>query len=240
MRVSDSPRGIAFDYGHTLVRLRRPVAALERAGADLAGLLRPGGWSGDAAALGPALDTEVDRLADQAHLEEPEVEVDASAIYRQALRALLGAEPSDELVRRALLGTQRAWVEGVLPDPTALPVLAQLQHRGLRLGLCSNALYPPDLMREQLARLGLAGYFHATLFTSEIGWRKPAARVFQELLARLELPADQVWFVGDDWEADIVGSRRSGMRALVAPGGCSRDPAVPVLGGWPDLLQMIG
>ncbi|MGH7611484.1 MAG: HAD family hydrolase, partial [Candidatus Dormibacteria bacterium] len=143
-------------------------------------------------------------------------------------------------VRAGLVATQRAWAEGgVHPDPEAVEVLEELSRQGLRLGLCSNALYPPDLMREQLVRLGLARFFDATLFTSEIGWRKPSERVFRELLVRLELPAREVWFVGDDWEADILGARRAGLTPILAPGGSSRDAATTVLAEWAELPRLL-
>ncbi|MGH7610706.1 MAG: hypothetical protein ACREN4_01670, partial [Candidatus Dormibacteria bacterium] len=139
MSAAPRPLGVAFDYGNTLVRIQRPLAALEAAGGALEPLLPDAGkWRGRGGALALALDAEVDRLAALAHAQEPEREVDAVALYRRALTGLLGFEPAPELVRAGLVATQRAWAEGgVHPDPEAVEVLEELSRQGLRLGLCS-------------------------------------------------------------------------------------------------------
>lgn len=240
MSAGGRPAGLCFDYGNTLVELRRPLPALVRAGQQLAPALPNGGsdWAGTAGELALALDELVDQLVDQAHAAAPETEVEITAIYCQALERLLGRVPSPELVEVACASTQRAWVEGVTPVDAARPVLAELRRRGMRLGLCSNAPYPGALMREQLEILDLSHYFDATLFSSEIGWRKPAPQVFAEMLTRLHLPASRVWFVGDDWEADIKGACRAGMRAILAPGAGAGETGAEQLGCWGDLLEL--
>ncbi|MGH7705991.1 MAG: HAD family hydrolase, partial [Candidatus Dormibacteria bacterium] len=95
-------------------------------------------------------------------------------------------------------------------------------------------------MREQLERLEVAQYFDATVFSSEIGWRKPDPRIFRELLSRLGLSAAEVWFVGDEWEADIEGAEAAGMRAILAPGVGQPGAGALQLSSWGDLLSLVG
>jgi putative hydrolase of the HAD superfamily len=78
------------------------------------------------------------------------------------------------------------------------------------------------------------------LFSSEIGWRKPDPRVFTEILGRMGLPARSVWFVGDEWVADIEGARDAGMRAILAPGATAPMAGAEQLTQWDDLLALLG
>lgn len=242
MTRPDPPAGICFDYGCTLVVIARPVAAIAAAGENLAAGLPLAGssWSGTAGEFALALDQLVDQLVGEGQRADPGREVDIQAIHREALQQLLGAPPSPEVSAQVGADLQRAWVSGVSPIEPAREVLAKLRERGMRLGLCSNAPYPPALMREQLERLDLHQYFDAVLFSSEIGWRKPDPRVFTEILGRMGLPARSVWFVGDEWVADIEGARDAGMRAILAPGAKAPMAGAEQLTRWDDLLALLG
>ncbi|MGA8207922.1 MAG: HAD family hydrolase, partial [Candidatus Dormiibacterota bacterium] len=236
------PAGICFDYGSTLVEFSRPVAAIAAAGEDLAGKLPLGGsaWHGTAGEFAVALDLLLDRLIAEGHRELGTREVDIEGIRKQAIQQLLGCDLNPELDAELEVGLQRAWVAGAHPVEPALRVLDQLKARGVRIGLCSNAPYPPALMYEQLDRLDLRRYFDAVLFSSEIGWRKPDPRIFSELLTRLGLPPGSVWFVGDEWEADIEGARRVGMRAILTPAATAPDQVREQLSHWVDLVKLVG
>jgi len=242
MTAPGLPAGICFDYGSTLVDFRRPVAAIAAAGEGLAGKLPLAGsaWSGNAGEFAVALDLLLDRLIDEGHRELGTREVDIEAIQKEAIQQLLGCALDPELNGELGAALQRAWVAGANPVRPALRVVNQLRERGLRIGLCSNAPYPPALMYEQLDRLDLRPYFDAVLFSSEIGWRKPDPRIFSELLIRMGLPASSVWFVGDEWEADIEGARGVGMPAILGPAAKSPVAAAAQLSEWGDLVTLLG
>ena len=236
------PSAICFDYGHTLVDIARPTQAIAAAGPDLAAELdlAGSGWQGTAGEFALEVDRLVEELVGQGQHSDPGREVDFGAIQQESLARLLGSSPSPQLSSKVGAVLQRAWVAGVVPIEPAREVLAALQGRGMRLALCSNAPYPAELMQEQLGRLGLLRYFEVVLFSSEVGWRKPNPRIFTELLDRLGLVAERVWFVGDDWQADIEGAAASGMRAILAPGAVSREPGAEQLNKWADLIALLG
>jgi HAD superfamily hydrolase (TIGR01509 family) len=235
------PAGICFDYGSTLVYFTRPLAAIAAAGENLAGKLPLAGsdWNGTAGEFAVALDLLLDRLITEAHRELGTREVDIEAIQREAIQQLLGRGINTDLNAELGVALQRAWVSGASPVEPALRVVDQLKERGVRIGLCSNAPYPPALMYEQLDRLGLRRYFDAVLFSSEIGWRKPDPRIFSEVLTRMGLRPSSVWFVGDDWEADIQGAREAGMRALLAPAAKAPEATAVQLSRWGDLVTLL-
>jgi putative hydrolase of the HAD superfamily len=238
---AERPRGICFDYGRTLVQIQRPVTAIAAAGVALAEelSLQQSEWTGTPAEFAVSLDELLDQLIGAEQRAHPWHEVEFGTIHRQAMHQLLGKWPSQDVSQRVAATLQRAWVSGVRVVPEARASLATLRERGIRIGLCSNAPFPTDLMYEQLDRLAIRQYFDAVLFSSEIGWRKPDPRVFAELLARLTLPASSVWFVGDEWEADIQGARAAGMRAILAPGAGVPGEEAEGLGQWSDLALLI-
>jgi putative hydrolase of the HAD superfamily len=75
-----------------------------------------------------------------------------------------------------------------------------------------------------LAVIGLARFFEASLTAREAGMLKPDPRIFEILLARAGLRAAEAAHVGDDADADVEGARRAG----VMPIWLNRDGAA-----WP-------
>lgn len=104
----------------------------------------------------------------------------------------------------------------------ALPAVRALADRGYRLGCVSNTPWgtPEYLWAGQLRRFALAPLFEVSLFSSDVGFRKPDRRIFQAALDGLGVPPARSLFVGDDAEADIVGARSLGLRTahIVRPG----------------------
>jgi putative hydrolase of the HAD superfamily len=112
----------------------------------------------------------------------------------------------------------------VASDETAA-VLAELAGAGHRLVVCSNWDWDLD---DHLAATGLADLVHARVSSAWVGSRKPHPLIYEEALALGgEGPADTV-FVGDTWEADVVGPRRLGMTAVHVHRPEDRRPPAPL------------
>ncbi|HKW42091.1 MAG TPA: HAD family hydrolase [Gemmatimonadales bacterium] len=100
------------------------------------------------------------------------------------------------------------------------PVLERLRRR-FRLGVVSNFT---GNLQPCLEELGLARLFVTLSDSTLVGWTKPDARIFTHTLARLDVPAQAAWMVGDNFDADIRGAANVGMRTCwIAP----PDRAVP-------------
>jgi putative hydrolase of the HAD superfamily len=99
----------------------------------------------------------------------------------------------------------------------SIPVLHTLRRRGYRLAVISNTPFgsPAQLWREELRRLGIADAVDASIFCVDVGWRKPAARIFQHALELLQVQAEECLFVGDDPQWDVQGARNSGLPAVL-------------------------
>ncbi|HLG70427.1 MAG TPA: HAD family hydrolase [Chloroflexota bacterium] len=101
-------------------------------------------------------------------------------------------------------------------DAEAIPVLTQLQARGLPLGLiCNTSVTPGFALRRLLAQWGLDRLLRVQLFSDEMGVRKPAPEIFQEAARQLGVQPVDMLHVGDSVENDVEGAQAAGARALL-------------------------
>lgn len=98
-------------------------------------------------------------------------------------------------------------------DIEAIPMLQQLTDDGYRLGLISNASYSRDV-RNQLKKNNLSQFFEQILISADVGYRKPHAVIFQQALDFFHVEPGQAVMIGDTLNADIIGSRRMGMKNI--------------------------
>ena len=138
--------------------------------------------------------------------------------HNQNLRAVLAAlgwaeQVTDAQIDETVAALQRACLPGVSLLPGAAQTLADLRLRGYRLGIVSNAAYPPFL-RWVLERFDLARYFEQVAISAEAGWRKPGPEIFQSALRSMNLRASATLYVGDDYEKDVAAPLRLGLAAL--------------------------
>ncbi len=95
---------------------------------------------------------------------------------------------------------------GIFPDVDEL--LVELREAGTVVALCSNWSWDLD---RHLDANDLTHRFDTVICSAVVGYRKPHPAIFERLLRELDLPADRVAFVGDDWNADIEGAEAAGL-----------------------------
>jgi FMN phosphatase YigB (HAD superfamily) len=89
--------------------------------------------------------------------------------YPGEVRSLLGEfgiEPSDDELHRFLEAEHTAWAPARQLASTTHALLELLRDRGLKLGLVSNAIDPPDLLHRDLEQLGVAQRLDVAVFSS--------------------------------------------------------------------------
>jgi putative hydrolase of the HAD superfamily len=94
-------------------------------------------------------------------------------------------------------------------DPAVLAFVRDVRAAGLPVGLATNAT---DLLRADLAELGLAGEFDTVFSSSEMKIHKPAPEYFGRACAALGLDPQSVLFVDDD-DRVIRGARAANLLA---------------------------
>jgi putative hydrolase of the HAD superfamily len=100
-----------------------------------------------------------------------------------------------------------------------------LRARGLKLGLVSNYCSLPVVVRRQARIAELLQLVDESIFSCEIGLRKPHPRIYQTVLERLHVPPEAVVFVGDRLREDVMGPKALGMRAILTHQFRQEDPA---------------
>ncbi len=207
---------VLFDYGHTLVDLQRPQTHLLKAYHEINQRLERELQRSvpQASDLLVSISEKVDDLIGRSYRTGSEQEVDIADLYRAALEGI-GINCQAETLAWVIDQEQVAWFNGVLPSPHARPILEALGEAGVRLTIVSNAAFPPRSMRDQLRHLGIFDLFDATVYSSEIGVRKPNAAIYEEALRLTGVPPDRALFIGDRLREDIRGPRSCGIAAVL-------------------------
>lgn len=79
-----------------------------------------------------------------------------------------------------------------------------------RLAIISNFDHAPTAYGI-LERFDIRNLFESIFISIEIGWRKPKADIFFSAFNSLKIEPEEAIFVGDNFEADVVGSKAVGM-----------------------------
>jgi putative hydrolase of the HAD superfamily len=199
---------VFFDWGDTLMRWEFDLSLL--AAGHAAGLV----------AIGLEPRPEVTARFREAYLPglfAPGVleEVEYSGLVRRLL-AEFGIEPDEAELERFLDAEHSAWAPARRLGDATHALLETLRGRGLRLGLVSNALDPPELLHRDLADFGVAERLDAAVFSSEVGWRKPHAAIFERGLELLSVEPERTLMVGDRLREDVGGAAALGMATCQA------------------------
>jgi putative hydrolase of the HAD superfamily len=119
---------------------------------------------------------------------------------------------------------RRDWTrDAIAPRPGALETLAELRRRGHRLGLITVC---SEDVAEQWESSSFAGAFDATVFSCEVGLRKPDPRIYELCCELLGVAPGECLFVGDGANDELPGAERVGMTAVQirAPGEELTEP----------------
>ena len=139
------------------------------------------------------------------------------------LRAIMGAhadfatvtaEALDWAMEAQGLGTERALravllglYDKLAPYPEVISVLTALRQKGARLAILSNGA--PAMLEAAIRSAGIEGLIEAALSVEDVGIYKPAAAVYAQVEARLDVPPSRVLFVSSNgW--DVAGAARFG------------------------------
>ena len=128
--------------------------------------------------------------------------------------------------------------------PEAPVVLGALHKKGFRLAIISNII-SRQLVQCKLAEYGIAHYFDPIVTSSNFGWRKPNARIFEETARLMQLPLATCTYVGDTISRDVIGARRAGYGFVIQITSFLTDKADRGTGSVPpdavihDLMQVI-
>jgi putative hydrolase of the HAD superfamily len=199
---------VLFDWGDTLMRWAFDVELLARG--HVAGL-EAIGREPNAELTARFRDAYLPKFFAEGVIEEVEYPAEVRALLRE-----FDLEPDDEELLRFLDAEHAAWAPARQLAPTTHALLDALRDRGLRLGLVSNAIDPPQLLHRDLDELGVAERLDVAVFSSEVGRRKPDRVIFERALDALGVAPSNALMVGDRVAIDVAGGRALGMKTCQA------------------------
>jgi putative hydrolase of the HAD superfamily len=142
-------------------------------------------------------------------------EIEYPGLVRRLLADFEVTIDDDEL-RRYLEAEHSAWDPARVLGAHTHALLESLRARGLKLGLVSNAFDPGWLLHRDLEQMGLAQRLDFSVFSSEMGTRKPHPAIFERALEALGVEPGNSLFVGDRLYEDIRGAGELGMTTVQA------------------------
>ena len=89
--------------------------------------------------------------------------------------------------------------------------LTFLKNQDIRTAVISNISYSGNAVIKRINDCIPNNDFEFIIATSEYLYRKPNRHIFELALEKAELTSDEVWYVGDQYECDIVGAKNSGI-----------------------------
>jgi putative hydrolase of the HAD superfamily len=213
--ASEPVHAVLFDYGHTLVDFRRTQEALHAAYEQIRARIEAAAYMmvPELLDLVERVAGAIDRAVAESYAQGRMEEVDLVAMFRETF-ASIGIDLPPDVIDHVVALDHSAYSNSITVGQDVLEVLRRLKEAGYRMGLVSNVSLLPHLMREDLDRLGISGFLDASVFSSEIGMRKPDPRIFREALRRLRTDAAETVFVGDRLQDDVRGAQAVGMRAV--------------------------
>lgn len=127
--------------------------------------------------------------------------------------------------------------ESIVPKDV-LNVLAELKEAGYLLAVISNRDKP---FQDVLESHGISQFFDFSLAGGEVDSFKPQPEIFEHALQRVAgLTAQETIYVGDNYFADVVGSRRAGLRpVLYDPHGLFPEADCDVIKSFDELIPII-
>jgi putative hydrolase of the HAD superfamily len=205
-------RGVIFDFGSTLIAFRGEASEVRALATR---------------AMVKKLNEESVRLDNDVFIqrfyelletsfaarEASNIEISSMSVLRLVLTEFGYAAVADETLEHALACFYKHFEDHWEPMSDLLAVLDEIHEADYCLGMISNAGNAANVQR-LIDKAGIRKYFDPVLISSEVGLRKPHRLLFETVLRRWQLPAEQVVMIGDMLKADVLGAQQVGMHQI--------------------------
>lgn len=126
--------------------------------------------------------------------------------------------------------------ESIVPEDVRR-VLPELKKAGYTMAVISNRDRP---FQDVLDSHGLSEFFDFSLAGGEVDIYKPEPGIFEHALKRANLTPQETVYVGDNYFADVIGSRRAGLQpVLYDPSGIFVDVDATIIKSFDELQAVV-
>jgi putative hydrolase of the HAD superfamily len=203
-------KAVFFDLYHTLVRYEPPQEELEaKALKDLGIEVNAEVFIRPLVMADEFIYQEIARRPLSQRSQEEKMSLYAQ--YQGIVLKEAGIEADQKFILTLMGKMQQFKMKLALFDDVA-PALDDLKGRGLILGLISNVEHD---MTATLDELGLPSWLEIVVTSQDSGFNKPHPEIFQEALRRAGVQPSEAVYVGDQYQVDVIGARRAGMKGVL-------------------------
>lgn len=129
-------------------------------------------------------------------------------------------------------------------SPVFPEIFSWCQAQGIAMGIITNGPYRHQLRK--IRTMGLVNWFELehVLISGQVGITKPNPAIFQLMEERLEISGEDICYLGDSFENDVVGAKAANWKAIWFNHRKRVEPIVPyqadkVVTDWDELVEVI-
>ena len=113
-------------------------------------------------------------------------------------------------------------------------VLSLLKEKGYPMAVLSD--FP---VAGRITSLGYDEYFPVQLSSEEIGRSKPCQTPFLLLSEKMDIPCENILYIGDSVTKDVEGSMTAGMKSVLISSKMEKSPALLTVRDWKELKEQL-
>ncbi|MBV6402088.1 MAG: Phosphoglycolate phosphatase [Anaerolineales bacterium] len=158
--------------------------------------------------------------------------------YRRLVALNIPLKKSKSLAPKVSAYMQEFYTpKSIVPDDVK-NTLIELKQHGYVMAVISNRDKP---FSEELESHGISTFFDFSLAGGEVDSFKPEPEIFHHALNRVTgLSAQETIYVGDNYYADVIGSRRAGLQpVLYDPSGFFPEADCAIIKSFDELIPAI-
>ncbi|MBO4127391.1 HAD family hydrolase [Streptococcus suis] len=129
-------------------------------------------------------------------------------------------------------------------SPVFPEIFSWCQAQGIAMGIITNGPYRHQLRK--IRTMGLVNWFELehVLISGQVGITKPNPAIFQLMEERLGMSGEDICYLGDSFENDVVGAKAANWKAIWFNHRRRVEPIAPyqadkVVTDWDELVEVI-
>jgi len=98
---------------------------------------------------------------------------------------------------------------------SVIEILQYFKERGFKIVVISNSIFSSKTLERYVDEFGIGLYIDRIFSSADVGYRKPSKYLFDHVRKAMGIdPLDEIYFIGNNPEKDVLGARISGVNPI--------------------------
>ena len=137
---------------------------------------------------------------------------DVLTLYPEAICRVAGVSATPDVHLKVIHQVLKQYTGRMTLFKDVLPLFEELKKRNYILGIITNA---DTSISKVVENSGLKPYLRAVITSEQARAEKPNAAIFQAAYVQAELKPEEMIYVGDSYESDVLGANRAGSKGIL-------------------------